>query len=83
MEAGQYARQVHGARRDRWDSADGHVAAQQADELVDGVADRCDCRERGAGVGEHGGTDRGRAHTAGRAVHQGLAELCLELADLG
>jgi hypothetical protein len=27
VEVGEYARQVHGARRDRWDGGDGHAAA--------------------------------------------------------
>ena len=65
VEAGQQARQVHGRRRHRWDRRYGHVAAQQPGELVDSVADRGDGREGGAGVGNHGGTNRGQAHATG------------------
>ena len=61
------------SRRGRFtagDATDGTVATvtwprSRPGELVDSVADRRDGRERGAGVGKHGGTDRGRAHAAG------------------
>ncbi len=69
------------------DSAHGHhpdrdVTVDEARDLVGGLANRGDRRERGACVREHRGPRIGETNRPARAIEQRLAELQLELANL-
>ena len=82
VEAGQQVGQVKVRGRDCADDPRGHVPAGQPREGVHGVPHGGHRRQRGAGVGEHGGARLGDPHRAAGAVEENLAELSFQPADL-